>query len=463
MKTTGNIGRVLSIRFFMMLCSALILCGTVAKAAGTISLGVDEAKPMKYQTPIDTVFIANPEVADYQVVKGNQLVVFGKKVGSTSLLVLSESGRTIDSKTLSVNKSLSFIRQQVIARFPDTSIEINNLGDEVILSGLASSEQERQDVYNLIGEVLGKEYVEEKLSWEVGDSSYDIKFLTNRQYKGLINNIEIDEVKQVNVKLTIAEVSHSFIRQLGIKWGTVNADGSAFNFGSGVFFDTLGNSLNSSNIARYISAVDDDSMGQVLAEPNLSVISGESASFLAGGEMPIITYVDDSQNITYKDFGVRLDLAAEVLKNDKINLSLLPEVSAIDPSIENDLNLPGFKTRRARTTVQLGDGQSFVLGGLMNTEDREALSKVPLIGDIPVLGAMFRHTSDTRQKSELIIVATVNLVKPVESDTVLLPQFEMSTSSLLRYLNLPKPDFKNTPPILRRQAMSVLAAGGFKQ
>ena len=147
-----------------------------------------------------------------------------------------------------------------------------------------------------------------------------------------------------------------------------------------------------------------------------------------------------------------------MLKDDKINLSMQPEVSAVDHSVINELNIPGFSTRRARTTVQLGDGESFVLGGLLNSEEREALSKIPLIGDIPILGALFRHTTTERQKSELIIVATVNLVKPVQPGVVQIPRMHLR-DSLYNYFNL------NDPPNSPRhnQARLILSTGGFKE
>ncbi|WP_461537842.1 type II and III secretion system protein family protein [Spongorhabdus nitratireducens] len=455
--------KAINIRWAALGWLVLTLCSSLAHAAGILHLETDEARSLNYDRAIGTVFIANPKIANYQVVNNKQVIVFGKGIGSTSLLLLDSDGNTIDRKTLSVRKNLGFIRQQIIARYPGSKVELANLGDEVVLSGLVSTEQERQGIYNMVGELLKKKYIEEKLKWESGDNSYDIRFLTNRQYKGVVNNIELDAAKQVNVKLTIAEVSQSFIRQLGVQWGTVNPTGTAFLQGNGGFFNVLGNGLNSSNIARYISAVDDDAMGQILAQPNLSVISGETASFLAGGELPIITYRDDAVNVTYKDFGVRLDLAAEVLRNEKINLSLMPEVSSIDPSIKNNLNLPGFKTRRTRTTVQLGDGESFILGGLLNSEDREALSKIPFIGDVPVLGAMFRNTRDERQQTELVIVATVNLVKPVQPESIRVPRLEMS-QSLVQFLNLKDPKFFEdvTHPV-KQQALSLLSSGGFKE
>ncbi len=432
------------------------------RADDALYLDVHKAEPLTYSRDvIDTVFVADPNIADYQVINNSRLIVYGKNPGTTSLLVTDSKGKAIDSRTLVVTHNLSSVREQLQLRFSDSEINLTSLGQQIVLSGTVLSDDISNDIYQLAGELLGKKAHEDKISWKEGATDKSpIHFLTRRTYEGLVNNLQTTTVRQVNVKLTIAEVSHSFIRQLGVKFGSLLGEAAGARLlGSGQFFNRLGH-LDSRSIGRFISAADDDAMGQILAEPNLSVLSGETASFLAGGEMPIITYVDGSQNISYKEFGVRLTLAAKVLKNDTINLSLEPEVSSVDVSKSNNtLDMPAFKTRKARTTIQLADGESFVLGGLISTEDRDALSKIPIVGDIPVLGAAFRHTDNQREKTELIIVATVNLVKPVVSGSIQLPEMNR-VDTLLRYFNL---DTIKERPIIADQARAILATGGFKQ
>jgi len=202
-----------------------------------------------------------------------------------------------------------------------------------------------------------------------------------------------------------------------------------------------------------------DTVGQILAQPNLSVMSGETANFLVGGELPVVTVVDGTTNVEYKEFGIRLDLMAKVLEDDKIKLSLMPEVSSLDTQYSNaSYNLPALKTRRARTTVQLADGKSFVLGGLLSTEDKESLSQIPFIGEIPVLGALFRSSGTERTRTELVIVATVNLVQPVEPSAVQLPTMQRTTS-LERFFNV-EPTSSNKEQ--NKWANEIYATGGFK-
>lgn len=449
----------------LLRCLVLFLSGSFfAMADDTIYLDIHKAEMLEFNTPVGTVFVADPTVADYKVINNKQLVVYGKESGHTSLLITDTTGTTIRQQTIIVTRNLSSIDEQIKLRFPDSQVTLTSVGDQFIISGTVSSEAISQQIYELTGQLLGKKATEERVSWQgVSNTDAAVSFLTRHTYEGVINNLRTNAIQQVNVKLTIAEVSHSFIRQLGIKFGSLLGSGDGASFiGNGQFFNRLGH-LNSASIGRFISAADDDAMGQILAEPNLSVLSGETASFLAGGEMPIVTFVDGSQNIQYKEFGVQLTLAAKVHDDATINLTLEPEVSSIDVSKgSNKLDLPAFKTRRTRTTIQLADGESFVLGGLISSEDRDALSKIPFVGDIPILGAAFRHTDNQRQKTELIIVATVNLVKPVKRDVIQLPRMN-KVDSLLRYFNLEKSQSPHSITTnANDKAHTLLSTGGFK-
>ena len=438
-------------------CLLALLCPSLLYAKGLIHLDVDDAKRLKYKTPIETVFVANPAIADFQVLKGNQLVIFGKTVGATGILIQDAEGTTIDNKTIVVNQSLIHIRSVLQQRYPDQNIVLTNLGEEVLLTGTVPNEEMKADIHRLVGELLGKDSTKEELSMESGGEDQKLRFMTQWTYKGIVNQIEVEEVKQVNVKITVAEVSHTFLRQLGFNWQAFG-DGMFLNDQNGLNLSDFLSDISSSDFARYLIAMDDDNMGQVLAEPNLSVISGETASFLVGGEVPIITHLEDRIQITYKEFGIRLDLAANVLKDDKIKLFLQPEVSAVDPTVfPNSLDIPGFKTRKTKTTVQLGNGESFILGGLLTTEERESLAKIPLIGDVPVLGALFRRTRKQTQKSELLIIATVNLVRPVQRDSIQIPQIQFN-HSLQRFFKVH--DLGNPQT---GKAQAVLSKGGFKE
>ncbi|USD64738.1 pilus assembly protein N-terminal domain-containing protein [Vibrio sp. SCSIO 43136] len=427
----------------------LTMFSGVASAAKITNLAEGDATSIKLESPIGSVFVANPEIADYQVIEKNKVVIYGKLVGNTSFMVFGEEGETLISRKLVVNKSLVHIQQQIQLRYPKSEVTIFNLAEQAVLSGTVSTVEEREGIYNLVGELLGKKAEISDISWDLQERSYRMDFMRRYRYEGIVNNIEVVATKQVNVKISIAEVSHTFLEEFGIEIGTTSA---------GVFVDSL-TSISPDDIISVITAIGDDNVGQVLSEPNLSVISGETASFLVGGELPVVTIVDGGTNVFYKEFGIRLELMAKVLRDDKIKLSLMPEVSSLDNQYANDTyNLPSLKTRRARTTIELGDGQSFVLGGLLNTEDREALRRIPFIGDVPVLGALFRKTETTRSKTELIIIATVNLVEPVHPSQIQLPTLER-TSTLTRWFAIES----SYPKASQKWLEQVLSTGGFKQ
>lgn len=434
---------------------SLMLMSSSAFAANIINLAEGAAQTIKVNSEIKTIFVADPKIADYQIVDKNKIIVFGKALGSTSLLAFDAQSNTITNKKIVVSKSLEGIQQQIQLQYPYADVSIYNLGEQVVLSGTVATEQARDEINIMVGELLKKESDDYIMEWQVqggdDDDDYEMEFMKRRHFKGVVNNIEVATVKQVNVKLSIAEVSQSFIEEFGIQLGSKGQS-------AGIFVNPL-TSFSASDIITVISAIGDDSVGQILAEPNLSVISGESASFLVGGELPVVTIVDGGTNVIYKEFGIRLDMMAKVHRNDKINLSLLPEVSSLDSQYSNEqYNLPVLKTRRARTTVELGDGQSFILAGLLSSEDRESLKKIPYIGDIPVLGALFRNTSTERSKTELIIVATVNLVQPIKPSQIQLPTMQ-KTTNLQRFFAIEKEYTKAGD----KWSQEVLSMGGFKK
>ncbi|MFM2477421.1 type II and III secretion system protein family protein [Celerinatantimonas sp. MCCC 1A17872] len=441
------------------------VCLSQSGFAAILSLSTGGAKTIHTDELADTVFISNPSIADYRVLDGHRVILFGKAVGTTSLIIYDKAGQTLLNRQIIVNQSMAKIEQQIAIHYPDLAINVANIGTQVVVSGEVPDIGTKEAIVELIGVLLNKsasksQSVSLKSAGSVSssggssssESDYSLDYLQKTTYSGIVDNLKVGGIKQVNVKLSVAEVSTAYIKQLGAKWGSMVDD--SFQ-GNGQFFNYL-QSFNASNIASFISALDNDTVGQILAQPNLSVISGETASFLVGGELPIVTNYDNSYQVTYKEYGVKLSIGAKVLNDKKIRLTLSPEVSAQDSTYTSELaDVPAFKTRKATTTVELGDGQSFVLGGLLSKDEQETLQKVPFIGDIPILGAMFRYTETTRRNTELVIVATVNLVKPIAAEDVRLPAMQ-TTSTLSRWFGV---DLSASSPATR----AVYASGGFKQ
>nr|WP_102569350.1 pilus assembly protein N-terminal domain-containing protein [Vibrio splendidus]PMI27257.1 general secretion pathway protein GspD [Vibrio splendidus] len=424
-------------------------------ASELLSLDQGGAKTINIKRNIDTVFVANSQIADYKIIANGKLVIYGIGRGATSIIAYDRAGNEIYNAEVVVNKSLRLLKQTLVARYPDENVKLTNIGEQVVIDGVVSSEEVKANVYRLVGEMMkkSKERHTFELSGANGESVDALDFTATYVFQDIINNLKVLTTEQINVKLTVAEVSSSFLTELGVSYAESNGKSIG---GAGTFVNKILD-FTAQDIVAVISASGNDNIGRVLAEPNLSVISGESASFLVGGEIPIAVRDNDGVSITYKEYGVKLSMVAKVTDSENIRLSLLPEVSSIDKA--NGVNsglisVPSLRTRKAQTTVQLKDGQSFVLAGLLTTEEQESLSRIPLLGDIPILGALFSKTNTERRKTELIIVATVNLVDPVKEDEIKLPKFKR-TSDLERLLRLDLSDVDD------EQLESTINAGGF--
>ncbi|MFW1532065.1 type II and III secretion system protein family protein [Vibrio parahaemolyticus] len=434
--------------------AALLLPASVS-AGELLSLDKGAAKTINVKRNIDTVFVADTQIADYKVIANGKLVIYGIGRGATSIIAYDRAGNEIYNAEVVVNKSLRLLKQTIIARYPDEDIKLTNIGEQIVIDGVVSSEEIKDKVYRHVGEMLKKSKQRNtfELSGANGESVDPLDYTATYVFEDIINNLKVLTTDQINVKLTVAEVSSSFLTELGVSYAEANGKSIG---GAGQFVNKILD-FTAEDIVAVISASGNDSIGQVLAEPNLSVISGESASFLVGGEIPITVRDNDGISVTYKEYGVKLSMVAKVTDSENIRLSLLPEVSSIDKT--NGVNsglvsVPSLRTRKAQTTVQLKDGQSFVLAGLLTSEEQESLAKIPYLGDIPILGALFSKTNTERRKTELIIVATVNLVDPVKETDIKLPKFER-TSDLERLLKL------DLSKVDDEELENTIKAGGF--
>ncbi len=438
-----------------------ILCMFSAKNAFSAEryITLNDGQHINLNMPIGKVFISNPEVADYKVINENTIVVFANSFGQSRLIVYGTNENVLLSDRIIVDLDLSLVRKQLKFHFPDVDVKVESIGEQVAVSGTVESEQQRDEIYRMVATLLGREKTErwdktQKLEFKTDHTDIEepegMVFARNMTWEGIIERLEVATVQQVNVKISVAQVTEAFSQTVGVDWGSVGAGVGEFVFSQ---FD-------GADIGTIITALGNDNIAQVLAEPNLTVLSGESASFLVGGEVPVVVSTNSNVNITFKEFGIRLDLTAKVLSQDKIRMQLHPEVSEVEGYVTAaGIEVPQLASRRAMTTVELADGDSFVLGGLMSTADFEEMQKIPLIGDVPVIGAAFRKAVTERRRTELLIVATVNLVEPVKPTDVQLPHIR-KTSTLARWLNIETDDQYTNPsnPTIR-----LLDQGGFIQ
>jgi pilus assembly protein CpaC len=254
----------------------------------------------------------------------------------------------------------------------------------------------------------------------------------------LVNQLVVTMPTQVNIRVRIAEVSRNVSNKLGIKWGSLQA-------GMGSFLYTKAwdvSSWGKPTLGALVDALASDGTMSILAEPNLTAMSGEDASFLVGGEIPLPLIHGDTATVEYKPFGVNLNFTPVVLGPDRISLRVSPEVSSVSVDNQTTLNgntYPSFTSRRATTTIELASGQSFALGGLLQSSEIDQLQKLPGAGDIPILGGLFRSSEYQRKETELIIIATAYLVEPVRNDALPLPTDNLlPLSDLERLLAIPR-------------------------
>lgn len=446
-------------RYLGTLWGALLLMVAGYSFAGDRYITVNDGQHIEVKEPITTVFVSDPEVVDYNVINENTVVVFAKGVGQARFIIYGESKKVLLSDRVIVDIDLSLVRRQLKLFYPELNIKVESVGEQVAVSGVVDSEEQRDEIYRLVATLLGRDKIEKWDEPQVltfTNEAYDIDepqsmiFHRNMTWEGIIEMLEVATVQQVNVKISVAQVTETFAQTVGVDWSSVGADVGEFLF----------QQFDAADLTTLITALGNENVAQVLAEPNLTVISGESASFLVGGEVPVIVTTNNNVNITFREFGIKLDLTAKVLHEEKIRMQLMPEVSEVERYIRAaGIEVPQFATRRALTTIELGDGDSFVLGGLMSSSDLEELQKIPLLGDIPVLGAAFRKSSTDRRRTELIIVATVNLVKPMKRKDIQLPYMN-KTSTLRRWLKISEGEDANSG---NDPTIKLLSQGGFIQ
>lgn len=432
--------------------------------AKDIYLQAGEAHTVKVNSVVDTVFISNPSVADYEIIDEHQVVIYALANGRTKLEIYGGGNNSsLVNLGIIVDPTLGNIKNVIAAEYPGSDIDIKKYGDGYVISGTVPDEEARDGIYTTVGQALGLKRKEIELKYTGGDNISDIggsksnddgvpiDFMKKVIFEGLVNRMKLPATNQVNVKLTVVEVTKTFMDNVGIDWSNAGLSVGQFSLTKFKFDATSLNNM--------IYAIKDDSIARVLAEPNLSVLSGETADFLVGGEVPIVTSSSNGVSITYKEFGVKLGIAAKVEQSNKIKLNLVEEISSLDGQFATgDFNIPKLRTRKARTTVELGDGESFVLGGLLNEKEKETLSGLPFISDIPILGALFRHTTAERERTELVVVATVNLVKPVSMSRVTLPNYVRSNLAE-RIFNISAIRESRT----RKEVADFLDKGGFKE
>ena len=384
-----------------LLASPTSALEVIDSSGGVIYVEVNKGRLLRLDQVPATVFLANPNIADLQFKSSKLVYVIGKATGETSLFALDRKDQVLLNRKIVVGYDLDQLNSSIGALIPNSGLKASMVNNTLVLDGVVASPAEAEQVRELAKTFVGK-----------GGN--------------ILNRIKISMANQVNLRVVVAEVQRSVAKEFGFDFsatgGGFNIDSTLTPFLSPVsagFSKTLG----SINVAASLKALETEGLVTILAEPNLTALSGETASFLAGGELPFTTIDKDGViKIEFKPFGVSLSFTPTLLDRSRISMKVRPEVSQVSGLTEtvNGVSVRGINTRRAETTVELGDGESLVLGGLLQRQNRENLTKVPGLGDIPILGALFRSNEFVRDETELMIVVTPYIVRPT-SDRIAMP------------------------------------------
>ncbi len=383
---------------------------------------MNRAVVVESDVPFAELSIANPGIADISTLSESSIYVLGKAPGRTTLTLLSADGKLIANVDVQVTPDVAEFKERLRQILPGENIEVRTANDGIVLSGTVSSTAKLDRALD-----LANRYAPERVS----------------------NLMQVGGTQQVMLKVRFAEMQRSVSKNLGASLGIRSNSGTVGGIaGSGNFstqgaitnvfnngvFPTTGNSngalglgftAGSLEFAVLIEARESHGVVRTLAEPNLTALSGQEAKFLAGGEYPIpVAGGDNGITIEYKPFGVELNFTPVVVDGDIINLTMNAAVSSIDNTItleSGGFTINAFRRRETSTTVELRDGESFAVAGLLQDDFRNLNDQVPWLGDVPVLGALFRSAEYQRAQSELVIIVSAHLVTPTRGDALALP------------------------------------------
>lgn len=411
-------------RLFVFCTCCLLLIGgpTVAKSASTVTIDTEPGKPVQLlinrlaklhsSENVLRAHIVNPKIAEliYSETQSPEWVfVSGKSIGTTQLTLWGEKNKVLGTFEIIVRPNINGFKKHLHEIFPQEMVNVRDSGEYLTLTGTVSGAIKLQKILS-----LAEAYAPEKI----------------------INLLQVGGVQQVMLEVRIAEISKRVSHRLGINfafdgingYGVAKLDNLITSDGLGIstaVTAVLGFFSGEETFIFAIDALQEDGLLQILAKPTLIAQSGQSASFLAGGEFPFpVAQSLDRFSIEWKPFGVGLNFTPTVLGDNRISLLVSPEVSELDFTKTVSYGgyvVPSIDTRRMSTVVELADNQSFAIAGLLKNYVRESVNKFPILGDIPIIGALFRSTKYQNDETELVVIVTPHLVKPIDGDEIVLP------------------------------------------
>ncbi|MCK4713388.1 MAG: type II and III secretion system protein family protein [Marinosulfonomonas sp.] len=387
-------------------------------ASSALKVPMNRAVVVESDVPFAELAIANPAIADISTLSERTIYVLGKLPGRTTLTITGPDGRLITNVDVQVTPDVAEFKERLRQILPGEPIEVRTANDGIVLSGVVSSIARLDRALD-----LAERYAPERVS----------------------NLMSVGGTQQVMLKVRFAEMQRSVSKQLSAGLTFSGGGGSTTIVGGGgngglnvgppataVHTATgtaagqafIGFNMGSAQLGVLLEALETKGVVRTLAEPNLIALSGQEAKFLAGGEYPTPVIDDGKVGVEFKPFGIALNFTPRVVDGDIINLSLTASVSSVDTAngiTVNGTHIDAFRTRETTTTVEMRDGESFAIAGLLQDDFRDVNTQVPWLGDIPILGTLFRSTEYQRAQSELVIIITPHLVTPTHGEALALP------------------------------------------
>jgi pilus assembly protein CpaC len=519
MVRNGGLGALMAATIAAGLTAAFVPAVAHAASGGStgassareqITLATGRGQMIRLPGPMSDLFVADPNVADVQVRSTTQLFIFGKGPGETTVYATDKSGNVLYSAQVRVGENFDSVNSMLRIAMPESQIQATAMNKMMLLTGTVGTPEDVGEAQRLTEAFVGE----------------GVK---------VVSRLKTATPLQVNLQVKIAEVSRDLLKEVGVNLlsrdttgGFLFGIGQGRSFGSIGNFDTsifpkldasslygfpagtlslpfnpatgqfitggtqyafnnltkqsgtalgLGGKFLGMDLAAAIDLAENDGLVTTLANPNLTALSGETASFLAGGEIPIpISQALGTVSVEYKAYGVSLAFTPVVLADGRISMRVRPEVSQLTDAGSVALNgytIPGISTRRAETTVELGSGQSFMIGGLLSNTHNNSVDKAPGLGDLPILGSLFRSNRFRRSETELVIVVTPYLVKPVSANEIALPtDGYKAPTDVQRYLmgqtydgktGMERPKPTMAPPAVSGPGMGSLGAANPNQ
>lgn len=394
--------------------ACIVVSTTVIADSNLVSIELNKGKLIRLDQAATSVMVADPAIADIQVVSPRAVYVHAKAVGETSFLAVDRSDNPIYEATLEVTHNLSKLERTIKEVVPEADVQIKTVDGGLVINGFTDSPQQSETIHNIAAGFIAD----------------------GQQVLNMLNTAGSD---QVTLKVKVAEVSRNELKRFGINLASIlNTGEFAFQLINGRSFGTVGaitrNGSDSSiagswtsgtgdSISSVLDALQTDGLVSILAEPTLTTTTGKPANFLAGGEVPIPSVdADGAISVIYREFGISLNFTPVVLSDGKISLTVTPEVSSISSvdslQVSSSVSyvIPSLQVRRAQTTVELGSGQSFAIAGLFKNDRNNSIDKFPGLGEVPVLGALFRSHEFQNDQTELVIIVTPYISRPVRSE-----------------------------------------------